>query len=109
MQCIPIYGLNFDQESVNAIKDIKRRNELFLVLSRVMPFRTMANIFLGNGALQSAYNISQTDFETLAKAIAALPALQRKIIHDIAAMQFLTHSGRESKFWKGVADGCGLN
>lgn len=109
MQCTSIYDLNFDQKSIDAIEDIKRRNNLSKVLSRVMPFGTMANIFLGNGPLKSAHNITRTDFEALAKAMAALPAIQRKVIQDIARRQAIYHVGREASFWKGVADGCGID
>ena len=74
-----------------------------------MSIGTMANIFLGNGALKSAYNISQTDFEAFARAMAALPYMQRKVIRDIAREQAIYHTGKESTFWMGVADGCGID
>lgn len=66
----------------------------------------MVNIFLGNGELKLAYSISQTDFEALAKAMASLPAIQRKMIRDIAGQQALYLSGKEAQFWKGVVNGC---
>ncbi|MCF6236924.1 MAG: hypothetical protein L3J70_11240 [Gammaproteobacteria bacterium] len=109
MKCIPIYDVKFDSSSIAAINDIKRRRNLTLVLSQVMPFGTMANIFVGNGALKSSYNIKQTDFEALAQAMASLPEIQRKIIRDIAKIEAVSHIGKESTFWKGVADGCKIN
>jgi hypothetical protein len=71
-----------------------------------MPVGAFTNIFLGNGVLKSSYNITQTDFVTLAESIRGLPAIQRKVIRDIAAMQALSHIGKEFRFWRGVADGC---
>lgn len=109
MQCVSIVSVKFDQESISAIKDIKRRQNLTTALSLVMPAGTMANIFLGNGVLKSSFVILTTDFEALAKAIASLPAIQRKVIRDIATMQAILHTGQESTFWKGVADGCEIN
>ena len=106
MKCISISEIKFSQDSISAIKDIRRRSQMVKALSRIIPTGVMVNIFLGNGALKSAYNISQTDFESLAKAMTSLPAIQRKIIRDIATMQALSHSGKESQFWRGVADGC---
>lgn len=108
MKCVFINDIEFSQESMNAIKDIRRRSQMASVLSRIMPAGIMVNIFLGNGALRSTYNISQTDFKSLSNAIAALPVIERKVIHDIAVMQALTHSGKESQFWRGVADGCSI-
>ena len=78
-------------------------------MSQAMPFGTMANIFLGNGALKSSHNIMATDFETLAKAMASLPAIQRKVIRDIATKQAVFHIGDQSKSWKGVVDGCEID
>lgn len=106
MKCVFINDVKFSQDSVNAIKDIRRRGEMAVALSRVMPAGVMLNIFLGNKPLHSAYNISQADFEALAKAMGSLPAIQRKVIRDIATMQALSHSGKESQFWRGVTNGC---
>jgi hypothetical protein len=108
MECIPINNITFDHVSLEAIREIRRKRQLTATLSIVMPAGTMANIFLGNDVLKSSYNITQTDFATLAKAIRGLPAIERKIIRDIAAMQALSHFGTESIFWRGIADGCNI-
>ncbi len=78
MQCKSINGLKFDKKSIDAIEDIKRRNNLGAILSGALAIGTMANIFLGNGPLKSAYSISQADFEALAKAMSGLPIIQRQ-------------------------------
>jgi len=106
MKCVFINDVKFSQDSIEAIKDIRRRSQLATALSVAMPAGVMINIFLGNKPLQSAYNISQTDFASLSKAMASIPSIQRKVIRDIATMQALTHSGKEAQFWRGVADGC---
>lgn len=108
MQCISINNITFDQDSLDAIREIRKKRQLLATLSVAMPVGTMANIFLGNGVLKSSYNITQTDFTTLAQAVRGLPAIQRKIIRDIAAMQALSHFGKESMFWRGIADGCNI-
>lgn len=106
MQCISIHGVKFDHKNISSIEEIKRKNSLSVMLSRAMPFGTMANIFLGNKVAISSFNIYQTDFEALAKALAALPAIQRRVIQDIARRQAVYHIGQQAKFWRGVADGC---
>ena len=88
------------------LKKLNEKNSLSIMLSKAMPFGTMANIFLGNKVAISSFNIYQTDFEALAKALAALPAIQRRVIQDIARRQAVYHVGQQAKFWKGVADGC---
>jgi len=92
MQYISINGLEFSKESIDAIKDIRKRSQMAIVLSKVFPAGAMVNIFLGNGTLKSAYNISQTDFVALAKAMVSIPAIPRKVIRDIAMMQALSHT-----------------
>ena len=108
MKCVFINDVKFSKESIEAINDIRRRSQFATALSIAMPTGVMLSIFLGNKSLQSAYNISQTDFKTLSKAITSMPSIQRKVIYDIAAMQALTHSGKESQFWRGIADGCDI-
>jgi hypothetical protein len=110
MKCVPVEDVTFDEKSIEAIEDIKRRTELAEILPTVMATGVMVNIFAGKGALKSAYNIAQTDFEALAKAIAALPHLERVVIRRIAQRQQLDlyRSPKEVEFWKGVEYGCSI-
>jgi hypothetical protein len=108
MECIPIDNLSFDYESLEAIRDLRKRRQIVDVLSIALPVGAMANIFLGNGVLKSSYNITQTDFVTLAESIRGLPSIERKVIRDIASLQALSHFGKEFLFWRGVADGCSI-
>lgn len=106
MRCESMLGISFDRASKNAINDIRRKNQMARILSIVLPAGVMANIFIGNGVLKSSYNITQADFVALEKAMKSVPVIQRKVVKDIAMMQALSHSGKESRFWKGVANGC---
>lgn len=114
MECIPINGLVFDQQSIDAIEDIKRRNDLFIILSKVMTYGTFFTIFAGKGSkgsgLMTAHNIKQSDFEMLAKALKGMPLIQRKIIQDIALRQVILHMSKhkERMFWTGIAEGCSV-
>lgn len=106
MQCVSIDSLVLSSRSLVAIKDIERRTHLSSVLKRVMSAGTMVNIFAGNGVMKSGFFVTQTDFEALSKAIAALPNITRRVIRDIADRQQLLRSGKEREFWRGVANGC---
>jgi hypothetical protein len=108
MACIPINNVQFSPQSRDAIDDIRRRMEAGRVLSILLPAGVMATIFVGNKPLIANYNITQTDFVTFTRAMSSLPAIQRKVIRDIAAMQALSRTGKESQFWQGVYDGCDI-
>jgi len=65
---------------------------------------------MGNGgAVATTYSLAASDFEAFTKAMVALPVIQRRVIQDIAKEQAIYHIGVESQFWRGVADGCGIN
>ena len=108
MECLSIDDVNFTRSSIDAIDDIRRVTKAWDTLSTLIPSGVMLTIFVGNKPIVSAYNISQTDFLSLAKAIQSLPAIQRKVIKDIASMQALERTGKEAKFWRGIANGCGI-
>jgi len=51
MQCNTIFGLELDSKSIEALEDIKRRTNMTAILSKLLPFGVLTNIFLGNGYL----------------------------------------------------------
>lgn len=106
MQCVSIENVTFTQSSILAIEEIRRVRKAWSTLFKILPAGIMLTIFAGNKPLHSAYNISQTDFEALAKALDSLPKIQRRVIRDIATIQALERVGAEAKFWRGIANGC---
>jgi len=108
MQCNTLFGLKLDSKSIVAIEDIKRRTNMTAILSKLLPFGVLTNIFLGNGVLKSSFNISQTDFMSLSESVAALSGIQRRVVEQIAMEQQVLHSGNERLFWEGVQNGCEL-
>jgi len=107
MKCPEIKYLNLDARSRGVIAEIKRINKMSSLLSNVMAGGVFVNIFAGNGVLKSAYSIQSTDWRTWAQAMAAIPAIQRRRISDIARQEALDRiSGDQKTFWGAVADGC---
>ena len=106
MECISIDHVQFSRDSIDTIEELRGRLSKVSSLSWVVPSSAMAIIFLGNKPLQSAYNITQTDFELMTKALGGLPHLARRIVKDKAGEMYLRTSGKESKFWKGIYYGC---
>lgn len=112
MSCPEIKGLTFSASGIKAIEEIRRVQDLGKALTVLMASSVLMAIFLGKegleGPLGSAWNISQTDWNTWSHAMASVPLITRKRVRDIAAQEyFKLFSGQEREFWKTVADGCG--
>ena len=115
MGCVSIVEVVFLQSSKVAIEDIRRVIKSWGMLSKIIPVGVMQTIFSGNKPFISAYNISTTDLELLAKFLKTLPVIQRKIIEDIAPrpierqiVQALERTGKEAQFYKGIVNGCSI-
>lgn len=110
MECKTVASVRFGPKSQAAIAEIRRKHHLSVMLQAMIPAGTVTNIFLGNDSLKSAYNIYSTDFEMMARAMAAVPAIERAVILRIAQLAALDTMGQESEFWKelarGVSHGC---
>jgi len=61
MQCPNIKNIKFDPKSKSAIRDIRRVKKMSKILLNVMAGGVFVNIFTGNGAIKSAYNIQEND------------------------------------------------
>jgi len=99
-----ITGLTFDQASRLAIEEIKIKKKYFKALKGSIGGGAIITIFLGNNAAQSAYNLNEFDFVTMAKAIKGIDRIQARVISGIAFDQGLRHTGREAEFWECVHD-----
>lgn len=110
MECKTVANVTFGPKSRAAIEEIRRKHHLSVMLQTLIPVGTVTNIFLGNDALKSAYNVYSTDFEMMARAVAAVPAIERAVVLRIAQLAALDTVGQESEFWKefarGVSNGC---
>ena len=75
MECVSIDEVVFTQSSKVAIEDIRRVIKSWGMISKIIPGGVMLTIFAGNKTLVSAYNISNTNFELVAKSLKALPVI----------------------------------
>jgi len=107
VQCPKIKNIKFGSKSQSAIKEIRRVKKMSKALLKAMSGGVFVNIFVGNGAMKSSYNIQANDWKTWSQAMNAVPSIYHKRIYNIAALQMLDHSfGQEKQFWRAVADGC---
>ncbi len=110
MECPDIYGLRFDDRSKQGIERIREIREISSLLTKVLGYGTFANIFLGNGFIESSYNVTSQDWTLFAQAMRSVPTISRELIKKEAMYQVLDHfnSPDQKKFWEAVADGCSL-
>ncbi len=108
MDCPTIEGLSFDARSREGLAKISKIQALSQALASTISLGTFINIFAGNNAAESAYNIYATDWQFFAEAMMAVPAIQRRAIYTEAALQTFDHKNqrRQFLFWKAVANGC---
>ena len=108
MNCSPIQGLVFDSRSREGLRRIRQIDELSDALAASLGLGTFASIFVGSSAGEAIYNITATDWELLAEAMAAVPQIRRRLVQDEARYQILDHPGdpKQRRFWEGVLDGC---
>jgi len=101
-----ISTMRFSASSRDAIKDIKRIQGAANLLATVLAGSVLFEIFIGNGALSSANNIREKDWETWAKAMRAVPNMVRASINRIAREQLLKFPGKsEREFWEAIEHG----
>ena len=112
MECRTLVGVSFGPASRAAIQEIRSRRQAATMLRHIIPAGTMVNIFAGNDALKIAYSIHSTDFEMMARAVAAVSAIEQRVLLQIAELAALDTQGRESQFWRqiarGIAHGCAV-
>lgn len=109
-RCEPISNLKFDQKSAREVKTIKTRLKAGNALATALSTGVMAKIFIKSGPLQSAYNISQTNWTTYSRAMRAVPLIDKEMIRKKSAMMILHYQTHYNKkllaFWEGLYHGC---
>mgnify|MGYP000485753352 CR=1 FL=1 len=109
MGCPSIQGLTLDSDSQKAIDQIRHKADLANFLGGATSFGVLVNIFNTRQPTLMSYNIYQTDFQSFARAISAVPLIYRKSIALIASQQELRNIDyKQRTFWKAVRQGCKL-
>lgn len=109
MSCVTVRDVKFSADSQQAIERIRNRIESGKLLMGMLPAGVMATIFLGNKPLHAAYNVSNTDFAALTEALMGVPTIVRRAVYNDASMMYLSTTGKEAAFWRGIAEGCSIN
>lgn len=110
MPCKPLMGVRFGPKSRAAIVEIRTKQLLSRTLQVLVPVGTVATIFLGSSALEASFNVYSTDFEMMARAVNAVPAIERAVVLRVARFAAFDTVGVESLFWRqfvqAVNEGC---
>lgn len=109
MECPNIDGLKFSQVSIDAIEEIRQKKILGDLGIISIGIGSWANIFVGNGMLEMTYTLDNTDFEDMARKMAVIPRITRKMVEKIADSTYLRVSDyKEKQFWSAVSYGCSI-
>ncbi|WP_444932060.1 hypothetical protein ACJJIF_09940 [Microbulbifer sp. SSSA002] len=111
MSCTTITGLNLDKASQSALDRIKEKKNIGNLLAATVTTGVFNSIFTKNKPPVAALNISQTDWELYSKAMASLPAIQKRAIQKeidlmIIHYQMGKYDHNHIQFWKGMKHAC---
>ena len=108
MDCQNISNLTLSPSGQEAVKEIRLKASASKMLHTTLGTSVLATLFLGNGAIVSAWNISQFNWSIWAQAMRSIPHMLKYSIKVIAYREGLCSeiSVEEKKFWKAVAGGC---
>lgn len=110
--CKPIIGLKLDSKSLATLERIEEKANLGKLLGIALNAGVFNSIFSKSRAPVVAYNITQTDWELYAAAMAAIPIITKSSIKkeiDMMIIHYQMPGSRDHKhldFWKGMKNGC---
>lgn len=111
-QCQPIKGLKLDEKSQKALERIRKKPQLGKQLGGALSAGVFNSIFTKSRSPQAGYNITQTDWELYAEAMASIPTIVRRSMKKEMDLMFLHYQmpgNRDHKhlqFWRNMRNGC---
>ncbi len=111
MSCPNIIDMSLDEESISTLERISKKKNISARLSAAISIGVFNSIFTKNKAPVAAFNVTQTDWKLYSRAMAALPAIQKRAIQKeidlmIIHYQIKDYDHKHVQFWKGMKDGC---
>ncbi|MEQ6887005.1 hypothetical protein [Salicola sp. Rm-C-2C1-2] len=111
-QCQPIEGLKLDDKSRAALERIRKKPQLGKQLGGMISSGIFNSIFTKSRVPQAGFNITQTDWNLYAEAMASIPTIVRQSMKKEINMMFLHYQmpgNRDHKhmqFWRNMRNGC---
>jgi len=111
-KCQDIPGLRLDTYSRDVIKRISQKRSFGKLLAGAISLGVFNSIFTKSGPKNAMYNITQTDWELLAKALKSTQIITDAVIRREMQFAYLhyqypdSYDYKLSLFWKGMLNGC---
>ena len=115
MGCKPIYGLKFDQASLDALDELNTNRKAGRALQYFLPISVSANLVTNTNIVDMTYSVSVSDdsYESAAKAIKLLPKVFRYRIYtkaNVMMFQYMPPKSAQDRklyqFWENISNGC---
>ncbi len=114
MTCRPIQGLKFDEKTRDALLDLAKRRRIAKILNYLLPSAVTINALMTDRVFVASYNITSTDYESVATAMQTLPRIYRNRVETISHYMIFTHysnpvTPQERKlqiFWENMSYHC---
>lgn len=107
-ECPTIIGLKLDQTSISAIKELKEKAKLTQIVGKAISFSLVVDMFFSRNVPTVSVNISQTEWEVFAEAMAGIPKIHRHEVVQVSIKQELRlyKDPKQRAFWRGIRNGC---
>lgn len=106
--CPSLENVKLSPEGQKALKNIQSVIKNSEILQKVLVGGTLINVLASDKVIPVAFNVTNTDWEMLAKAVKGVPAIAQNRIEQISGMMTLNTKGKERDFWKAIYQNCSV-
>lgn len=102
MACQPMNSVHLSTQSKRTLKIIAEKIKLGNYLKPVMAGGALFNALVIDKAIPVVFNVKNTDWVTLAKAMKAVNAVAKRAVQTEIELMILNTTGKENLFWKNM-------
>jgi len=106
MQCINAHEVRFSALGIQYLREIKEILETSKMLKTAVSIGVLHDFFLETRPVIKAYKLTTIDFNSFGEALQGIEKIKVMKIREIITHAYMTTSGDERLFWKGLYDGC---
>ncbi len=96
MPCVPMDGVSLSADSKKTLKDIAHKIKLGQMLKPILVGGTLFNALVSDKAIPVMFNVTSTDWGTLAQATKSVNAIVRRSVQTEIEMKILSTLGKEN-------------
>jgi hypothetical protein len=102
MACQPMNSVTLSAESKKTLKVIADKIKLGNYLKPIMAGGTLFNALVSDKAIPVIFNVTSTDWVTLAQALQSVNAITKRAVQTEIELMILNTTGKENIFWKNM-------